>query len=570
MLLDTHFFLANTSIFCHKASILCMIGEARMSLFKAEEWSFTEKVLDWVTTNPFDPSFVEKERVLLGQPVRLRPGGIAWRPGADLWGPASAHSVYSEEVHQRIINTGEELKLRLKDGAPASQEELGRYELLTARYWLYCKYGEEMDRFIDAAVRGRSTEKERLSDMKKMWERFRIDYEDWFTFNHPDFPKKYKPEHLFACFFLFRRAFYHIFFNIVGTSKSITKLRSAVWESIVTHDLPGWMETLYPRMKDIPTLITGPSGTGKEQVAKAIGRSLYIPFDPAKKAFATDILKAYNPVSLSELSPQLVESELFGHVKGAFTGAVCDRVGKLEECPEQGAALFLDEIGELPAEIQVKLLRVLQERCFHSIGENKNKTFHGRIIAATNRDLVAALQAGRFREDFYYRLCAVRIETPSLREQLADRPADISLMVEHVCRNVVGEEKAARLAQEVVAWIERNLPCHSWPGNFRELEQCVRSYTVRKDYQPVRPTRARADNGPPPATGDPVAEACATLADAVLNNGMAYTEIKRRLFTLVRRGTSTAQAACNLLGIKDVRTLNVVMKGADNRPAIWP
>ena len=94
------------------------------------------------------------------------------------------------------------------------------------------------------------------------------------------FPLHFKPEHVFACFFLFRRAFYHIFFNIVGTSKPIAGSAAAVWESIVTHDFLGWTQSLYQRMQDFPTLITGPSGTGKELVAQAIGRSLYIPFDP--------------------------------------------------------------------------------------------------------------------------------------------------------------------------------------------------------------------------------------------------------------------------------------------------
>src|SRR5262249_24983322 len=156
---------------------------------------------------------------------------------------------------------------------------------------------------------------------------------------------------------------------------------------------------LQERMRDIPTLITGPSGTGKERVAEAIGRSLYIPFDGKKEEFkiafpnakkkvdAFDFLKGFLPVNLAALPPTLIESELFGTVKGAFNDAI-DRVGRLEECPEHGA-VFLDEIGELSPEIQVKLLRVLQTRRFQRVGENEDKLFLGKIIAATNRDLLA-------------------------------------------------------------------------------------------------------------------------------------------------------------------------------------
>jgi DNA-binding NtrC family response regulator len=543
-----------------------------MPLFKAAEWTFSENALELATTNPFHPDWRQREAELLGEPVRdvppviaWQPPAISWSPGAQLWGP---QSVYSEKFDERVTEVVERLHPLLQGGAPASVEELDRYELLSV-YRLYCLHGREMDEWIAAAVRGGG----RPAPWKALWSAFRHEYGRLLEFAGRSFPRKYEPEHLFACFFLFRRAFYHIFFNIVGTSRPIARLRSSVWESIVTHDLLGWMQGLHDRMKDIPTLITGPSGTGKERVAEAIGRSPYIPFDP-KKGFETHFLKAFNPVNLSALSPLLIESELFGHVKGAFSGAVRDRIGRLEECPECGA-VFLDEIGELTKEIQVKLLRVLQTRRFQRVGENEDRVFRGKVIAATNRDLAAEMQAGRFREDFYYRLCADQITTPSLREQLEDRPEDLPLMMKFVCRSVVGENKADELAGEVVDWIERHLPHHAWPGNFRELEQCVRSYTIRREYQPPRPGRPRADEGPPRLPCDPVEDACAPLAAAVLKVGAdcpeektlkekrLFDRIKRRLFTLVRAGTDTKQEAAAHLGI-DVRTLDAGMKAPGN------
>jgi transcriptional regulator with AAA-type ATPase domain len=473
-----------------------------------------------------------------------------------LWGP---QAIYSELFDQQIAELVEHLHKELQGGASASEAEWDRYEFLSL-YVLYCKFGRAMDQWINAAVRGDDKgsrlghppqDDEHPADVKTLWAEFHREHRSLFRFPNHGFRPKYKPEVLFACFFGLRRAFFQIFFNIIGTSKPIAELRSRVWESIVTHDLLGWMRGLHERMRDFPTLITGPSGTGKERVAEAIGRSLYIPFE--QERFDTDFIKAFNPVNLSALPPLLVEAELFGTVKGAFSGAVRDRIGRLEECPEEGA-LFLDEIGELTAEIQVKLLRVLQTRRFQRVGTNEEKEFRGKIIAATNRELAAEMQAGHFREDFYYRLCADMIETPSLREQLTDRPEDLPVMVDFVCRSVVGEEKAVELAPEMVRWIETNLPGYTWPGNFRELEQCVRSYTIRKEYHPVQLPPRILDKGSSQPAQDPFQEAYTTLAGAVLNKKLTYEEVKRRLFTLVRRGTQTDKEAAELL-VCDTRTL---------------
>jgi transcriptional regulator with AAA-type ATPase domain len=534
-----------------------------MKLFDPGDWLFSERALKLATANPFRPRWRELEAETLDLPMQDEV--IAWRPGAQLWGP---QSVYSEEFDDKILQVVDRLRRRLEGGVSVSDAEHERYELMSV-YLLYCECGRRMDQWIDAAVRGEGNSSRMLSspqgdnghpDVKTLWEEFHRRHAYLVPFDN----QKYKPEHLFSCFFLLRRAFYHIFYNIVGTSGVIAKLRSAVWESIVTHDLLSLMQGLHERMRDIPTLITGPSGTGKERVAEAIGRSLYIPFDAEKKDFKidfprakngvvrVDFIKSFKPVNLSALSPSLIESELFGHVKGSFTGAVRDRIGRLEQCPEHGA-VFLDEVGELTAEIQVKLLRVLQTRYFQRAGENEDRRFLGKIVAATNRDLAAEMRGGRFREDFYYRLCADQISTPSLSEQLKDRPEDLPDMVKFVCRSVVGEEKAVHFADEVSSWINRHLAGYSWPGNFRELEQCVRSYTIRKEYDPIRLPQP-VDLGPKQLLYDPIERACGTMAEAILEQKKSYAEIKRRLFTLVRRGTQTTKEAAELLGC-DSRTL---------------
>ena len=148
--------------------------------------------------------------------------------------------------------------------------------------------------------------------------------------------------------------------------------------------------------------------------------------------------------------------------------------------------MFLDELGDLDPAIQVKLLRVIETRTFHPVGATAGKGFRGKLITATNRDLTAAMRAGRFREDLYYRLCSDQVTTPSLAEQLADSPGVLRELVFYMARRVAGQE-GEELAREVIDWIERNLGTeYDWPGNYRELEQCVKNVLIRRNYRPSR------------------------------------------------------------------------------------
>jgi DNA-binding NtrC family response regulator len=156
--------------------------------------------------------------------------------------------------------------------------------------------------------------------------------------------------------------------------------------------------------------------------------------------------------------------------------------------------VFLDEIGELLPELQVKLLRVLQTRGFQRVGESSPRLFLGKIVAATHRDLDRGLAEGWFREDLYYRLCADRIETPTLRARLDESPEELTLLVETLAERVAGVEVGPRLATDVLASVERDLGTdYAWPGNVRELEQCVRNVLVRKSYRPARRAAAGSD-----------------------------------------------------------------------------
>jgi len=203
---------------------------------------------------------------------------------------------------------------------------------------------------------------------------------------------------------------------------------------------------------EYPVLILGESGTGKELVARSVHFS-----GPRKN-------KPFAPVDCSSLVPTLIESELFGYVKGAFTGAVQAKQGLLEAA--QGGTLFLDEIGDMPVDLQAKLLRALQEREVKPVGSTERRHINVRIIAATNRDLEAAIRNGAFRQDLYFRLNVVQVKLPALR----DRKNDIPLLVTSFLEKFSDPQGPARAIAEDAM---RRLIAYDWPGNVRELENAI-------------------------------------------------------------------------------------------------
>jgi transcriptional regulator with AAA-type ATPase domain len=291
------------------------------------------------------------------------------------------------------------------------------------------------------------------------------------------------PSQLFAIFFQSRRAFHFVYHQILGTSRAAAALRSSVWESVFTHEPVRYLEHLQGRMHEVSTLILGPSGTGKELVASAIALSAFTGFDAVRRRFKADFRNQFHALHLAAMSKTLIESELFGHKKGAFTGAASDRTGHLEG-KSSSDTVFLDEIGELDGGVQVKLLRVLQSRTFHRLGDTQAKEFGGKFIAATNRNLSEEMTAGRFREDLYYRLCADIIRTPSLCEQLAGSLDELRHLVTVIVQRVLSSADP-NLIDNIVCGIEDSVGAsYSWPGNMRELEQCVRNLLIHDRYTP--------------------------------------------------------------------------------------
>jgi len=205
-------------------------------------------------------------------------------------------------------------------------------------------------------------------------------------------------------------------------------------------------------------LLLGESGTGKEVVARAIHQ------------WSPRATQPFVAVNCTALTPELLESELFGHEKGAFTGAVAQKKGRFELA--DGGTLFLDEIGDLALNLQVKLLRVLQEKEFQRVGGTRNIRVDARILAATNRDLRQAMQRGAFREDLYYRLDVVSITLPSLRDRRDDIPLLVRHFVDHYCREV------NRPPMEVPADVMVRFQEYFWPGNVRELQNTIERAVV--------------------------------------------------------------------------------------------
>ncbi|MDF2181338.1 sigma-54 dependent transcriptional regulator [Neptuniibacter sp. CAU 1671] len=209
--------------------------------------------------------------------------------------------------------------------------------------------------------------------------------------------------------------------------------------------------------RDVNVLITGESGTGKELVA----RSLH---DYSRRAPGPFV-----PVNCGAIPEDLLESELFGHEKGAFTGAVNGRPGRFEMA--DGGTLFLDEIGDMPLAMQVKLLRVLQERSFERVGGHKTIDVNVRIIAATHKNLEQLIEEGRFREDLYYRINVYPVETPSLRERKEDLEMLVKKLVDRAREQGLGHVRLHPAALE-------SLKCHDWPGNVRELANLIERLTI--------------------------------------------------------------------------------------------
>ena len=237
-------------------------------------------------------------------------------------------------------------------------------------------------------------------------------------------------------------------------------------------------------------------------------------------------------ISCPSLSPQLLESELFGHARGAFTGAIRDNVGRIASC--DGGTLLLDEIGDLPLELQPKLLRFLQDRQYERVGESKTRRADVRVIAATHVDLEAAVAAGKFREDLFYRIKVIQLDLPPLRE----RPDDIAALAEQFLADLGAGKSIIGFTDEAMAALKG----YRWPGNIRELRNVIERavFLCQGDRVGVELFPAEVAGGKPPSQ---------SVGDPISLDQLEEVHIRR-----VLARTKSLEEAAKILGI-DVATL---------------
>jgi len=257
---------------------------------------------------------------------------------------------------------------------------------------------------------------------------------------------------------------------------------------------------------DLTVLVRGESGTGKELVAQALHHR------------GVRSSRPFVAVNCAAISRELVESELFGHEKGAFTGADARRIGRFEAA--NGGTIFLDEIGDMPLETQAKVLRVLQERKLERVGGTRSVPVDVRIVAATHRDLEADVREGRFREDLYFRLRVVSIDVPPLRERSEDVPALAGRFLEQVAARAIHARRS--LSAEAVA----RLVAHDWPGNVRELRNVIEQAAVLANGQEISATDLGLDAG---------CDGGAELLPRFDPEEVPFSDAKRRVVTAFER-----------------------------------
>lgn len=417
---------------------------------EASERAFFTRIKKAITLNPFS-----RERLAVDLEL------------AEMSSAGSKAEIFGKLNHRIETSIARIKKRNSNVGMQLSPEDhrLIRYGFLFQTFYLYC---DEYDRLIQEQVKS-GEESSTVSFAGVVLQRL-----TGFGFSIVEALR------FFALFFQMRRAFFFIQ-AIAGESACVQELRMRLWSNVFTNNIEMYDTYLWNRMEDFSSMLLGETGTGKGLAASAIGRSGFIPFDEKNGCFAESFARTFISINLSQFPEQLIESELFGHRKGAFTGAIEAHRGIFSRCSPYGA-IFIDEIGDVSIPVQIKLLQVLQERHFSPVGSHKQERFQGRVIAATNQPLASMRKEGKFREDFYYRLCSDVIEVPCLRQRLDEHPGEIRVILSFIIKRILGRA-SGDLVEEIGSFIVANQPeNYPWPGNIRELEQCVRQILLHQSY----------------------------------------------------------------------------------------
>lgn len=435
-----------------------------MPLLSRRDRKLAEILAKITTINPFLPERVALEHEVLGSGFDASEGIARSRP-IEL-----ANSKNLQLLKEQLQIVAEKIRDRIAEQVTGDDDE-------------YASYMDMVKHLIFFGVNELwSSPQFEPTQHAGVWQKFCVDYAYWFEIPGFRFGDLIDKVAMFSGMYQIHRAYQQIYQNFYGRSSASIRLRAAIWQSIFTHDFHRYQRGLFRYMSRIVTLIVGASGTGKELIANAVGRSQYLPFDEKKMLFPGEPEQLFFPIHLAAMPATLVESELFGHAKGAYTGATDNRSGWFETAGVYGS-VFLDEVGEIDHTLQVKLLRVLQTRQFSRVGEHRLRQFEGKLIAATNRDLLTETKNGSFREDLYYRLCGNVIQTPTLKEQISDSPDELERSIRFIAGKIAPSETES-ITADALRWIEQELPPdYHWPGNFRELEQFVHGIIVHNKYE---------------------------------------------------------------------------------------
>jgi hypothetical protein len=455
-------------------------------------------------SNPFEPAWDELLREIIG------PDLLHDLPTESpfVGGPVGAAKDRLTEPLARVLGEAAE---RLRAGVAVTAGALRAYQG-AALYSLWDRFGDRLQKIIDED----GTEVPFYDDFVRA-------YQD--LFGHPSFGdpalRVPEPRHLLALYYQARRAAWFITRKIAGRSPAACRSRAAIWRAILGSDLCTYARDFYRSMDEFPVLITGETGTGKELAAECIGWSRYLPFDPGTRRFAAKYADDFHARSLCEASSELLESTLFGHKKGSFTGAVADAQGYFG-MPREHGTLFLDEAGEIPLHVQPKLLRPFQKREYVPVGEARPRKMHGRLVFATHRDLQAMSAGGTFREDLYERMNGFRVHMPPLRELCAEGGL-LDYVARFVAERIDGLDQQCEKTLRAMRFLQDTKGDYDWPRNVRELKNEVDRFLLDEGArEPV------ASSEPPPGpAASPVAPESVCLSSGILGPRAKVGDIDR-------------------------------------------
>ncbi len=454
-------------------------------LLDPDQLAFLENVAALLSTNPFVPAWVDRVQACLGD---------RYRPGLPVWCSRNAEIDDNHRlIGERLAELLPKVRNRLRDGFSATGRERAIY-VNAAILALYGNFAAALARIV--AENGVKV---------PFWSQFEKGYTALLGIEGLDAPPA---ADLLALFYQMYRAWYFPWKLIPGAAPITARARAQILEACVGKDVVAYYrQGLWRTMAEQPVLITGETGTGKELAARCIAGGRFLAFDVQTRRFAAPPLSGYHVVNLSDASSNLFDAQLCGHVRGAFTGATEDAPGYLGLAAE-GETLVLDEFGEIPKDIQVKLLRPVENRVYRRVGENKTRPVEARLVLSTNRDLGAMVRRGKFREDLYTRVNVLRVVMPPLRRILREAPDERWHYVLGFVAEMLPQspESWDGWAYKIEADIARHRAGETWRGNLRALRNHVRQAVLSSGLV-TEGTDRQPDTGPEPgsvaASSDP-------------------------------------------------------------------